>query len=172
MMEKEGGNDLAAGNPVLVIGVGNAYRSDDAAGLMAASQIREKNLPEVEVVEESGEGAYLMELWKNRDTVILFDTFRSESEPGTIHRFEAGAQNVPKDFFHYSTHLFGVAEAIELARALDRLPPRLIVYGIKGENYSMGPELSPEVEKAVPEAVRLAMEDVRKMRTPKQSALN
>ncbi|MEW6183437.1 MAG: hydrogenase maturation protease [Bacillota bacterium] len=172
MMADGNENNLMDGSPVLVIGVGNAYRGDDAAGLIAASNIREKNLPGVKVVEESGEGAALMELWKEQDAVILFDSLRSGSEPGTIQRFRAGAQPVPKDIFHYSTHLFGVAEAVELARALDRLPPHLIIYGIKGRNFSMGPELSPEVEEAVPEAVRLAMEDIRILQSPERPGPN
>ena len=57
-------------------------------------------------------------------------------------------QNLPKSFFNYSTHAFSVAEAIELARVLDRLPPGLIVYAVEGKNFGTGASLSAEVERA------------------------
>jgi hydrogenase maturation protease len=48
-----------------------------------------------------------------------------------------------------STHALGVAEAIELARALGRLPARLEVYAIEGARFTAGAGLSPAVEQAV-----------------------
>jgi hydrogenase maturation protease len=56
--------------------------------------------------------------------------------------------------FHYSTHAFSVAEAVELARALGELPPKLVLYGIEGKNFDCGIGLSSEVEKATEEIVR------------------
>ncbi len=47
--------------PILLIGVGNQFREDDAVGLKIARQIGDMNLPSVIVCEESGEGASLME---------------------------------------------------------------------------------------------------------------
>jgi hydrogenase maturation protease len=71
----------------------------------------------------SGDGAALMEVWRGEETVIIIDAVKSGALPGTIRRFDARAQPIPKDAFRCSTHAFGVAEAIELARALARLPP-------------------------------------------------
>jgi hydrogenase maturation protease len=51
--------------------------------------------------------------------------------------------------FRYSSHAFGVAEGIELARALGRLPCRLIVIGIEGIRFDHGESPSAEVAKAV-----------------------
>ena len=50
-----------------------------------------------------------------------------------------------------STHAFGVADAVELARALGRLPGRLDVYAIEGASFAAGDRLSPAVERAVAE---------------------
>jgi len=103
----------------------------------------------VRVLEESGDGAALLESWQDADAVILIDAVRSGAKPGTIHRLDANAQPVAKKFFRFSTHAFGLAEAVELARALGRLPPRLIVYGVEGKSFEAGVGLSPEVEGAV-----------------------
>ncbi len=146
---------------LVIIGVGNVYRRDDAVGLIVARRLKAEHLDDVRILEESGEGAALMESWKDADTVILIDAVHSGGAPGTIHRLDAHAQAIPTGFFHYSTHAFSVAEAVELARALNQLPPRFIIYGIEGKDFEAGEGLSPEVEKAVEEVVRLVLCELR-----------
>jgi hydrogenase maturation protease len=145
---------------VLVIGVGNAYRGDDAIGLVVARRLKKRALDHVKVLEESGEGAALMESWKDAGTVILIDAVHSGAMPGTIHRLDPHAQPISAKFFHHSTHAFGLAEAIEITRALDQLPPQLIVYGVEGKSFEAGAELSLEVEKAAQEVVKRVLRDI------------
>jgi len=144
----------------LIIGLGNQYRRDDAVGLVVARRLKEAAPEHVRVLEESGEGTSLMESWKGADTVILIDAVHSEAGPGTVRRLDAHRQPIPTRFFHCSTHAFGVAEAIELARVLSQLPPRLIVYGIEGKTFEAGLGLSPEVEKAAQEVVERVLGDL------------
>ena len=146
---------------VLIIGIGNEYRGDDGAGLVVARRIKELNLHDVRLMEASGEGAALMEAWQGAEAVILIDAVYSGGTPGTIYRFDARAESISAKFFHYSTHAFSVAEAIELARALDQLPPRLIVYGIEGQRFDAGVGLSAAVERATQEVVRRLLREMR-----------
>jgi hydrogenase maturation protease len=150
---------------IMVIGIGNAYRGDAVVGLIVARRVREERLRNMTVLEESGEGTVLMDAWKDADRVILIDAVHSQAEPGTIHRLDARAQPILAGFFRYSTHAFGVAEAVGLARALDRLPPSLIVYGIEGKNYQAGGPLSPEVEAAVRQVVERVCRDIQESRS-------
>lgn len=136
----------AAAGGVLVIGVGNRLRGDDAAGPLVADRLSGAG---VAAIEHSGEGAGLIEAWQDAAAVILVDATRSGAEPGTIRRFDAAAVTLPRGTFQYSSHLFGLAEAIETARLLDRLPPRLIVYGIEGARFDFGAPLSDPVALAV-----------------------
>jgi len=145
---------------ILIIGIGNAYRGDDAVGLRVAQDIKKEALVHVTVSEQSGDGISLMDSWKDSDAVILIDAVYSGAKPGTIHRFDAHTQPIPSKFFHYSTHAFGVAEAIELARALKQLPPHLIVYGIEGKCFEAGIKLSWEAEKAVEEVMMRVQQDI------------
>ncbi|UCG22946.1 MAG: hydrogenase maturation protease [Chloroflexota bacterium] len=133
----------------LIIGVGNAFRGDDGVGLIVAQRLRELTLPGVTVLEQSGEGAALVESWEDAGRVIVVDAVSSGSEPGKIHRFEAAGRPLPALFSGGSTHAFGLAEAVELARQLNRLPPSLVIYGIEGKSFDLGTGLSPEVESAV-----------------------
>jgi hydrogenase maturation protease len=140
----------------LIIGIGNADRGDDAAGLIVVRRLRddrerspERRAAPAAMIEASGEGTALIEAWRSADTVILIDAVDSGAAPGTIRRLEAHARPIPTNVRCTSTHANGVAEAIELARALGWLPRRLIVYGIEGRSFAVGAGLSPEVERAV-----------------------
>ena len=146
---------------MLIVGIGNTYRSDDAVGLCVAHHLKGQAFDCVNVIEESGDGATLMDSWKDSDAVILIDAVHSGAQPGIIHRFDVHTQTIPTKFFHYSTHAFGVAEAIELARALKQLPQNLIVYGIEGKCFEAGIILSPEVEKAALEVLTLVLHDIQ-----------
>ncbi|NJP07523.1 MAG: hydrogenase maturation protease [Chloroflexaceae bacterium] len=143
----------------MIIGVGNAFRGDDAVGLIVAQHIRE-HAPNLAVYESSGEGAALMSLWQQAETVLLIDAVSSKSEPGTIHCLDASNQPLPTSWRCFSTHAFGVAEAIELARTLGQLPRQLTVYGIEGGQFALQPGLSPAVEQAVPLVVQRILHDV------------
>jgi hydrogenase maturation protease len=145
--------------PVLVIGVGNRFRSDDAAGLVVADSIAAKKPSAVRVIEQSGEGAALIDSWKGSEFVVIVDATSSGSEPGTIHRFDVSTTPLPTKFFNYSTHAFSVAEAVELSRAMGLLPQKLIVYGIEGKNFSAGTLLSPVVLRSVRRLLKLVLSE-------------
>lgn len=99
-------------------------------------------------LEVSGEGAELMDAWQAAAHAVLVDAASSGAAPGTIHRFDALTATVPTGLFHYSSHQFSVAEAIEMARILKRLPAQMTVFGIEGRNFAYGETLSPEVAAA------------------------
>lgn len=132
----------------LILGVGNPYRSDDGVGVAVARRLRAQAPASITIREASGEGAALMQAWKGFARVLVIDAVHSGADPGTIHRLDARAAPIPSRFFHYSTHAFSVAEAVEMARALDELPPYLVLYGIEGATFEAGEGFSAEVEKA------------------------
>jgi hydrogenase maturation protease len=142
----------------LIIGVGNRFRRDDGVGPIIADQLHAAGF---NAREHGGEGTSLMETWSGTETVIIIDAALSGAEPGTIHRFDASRDSLPKDLFHYSSHLFAVAEAVEMARILNRLPKLLIVYGIEGETFDFGEGLGPAVEGACAEVEKRIIGDLK-----------
>ena len=126
---------------MMVIGVGNPWRGDDGAGLELARRVGG--------LRHEGDCSGLVEAWRDADEVAVVDAAAPAGEPGSIHRFDALSGPLPAATMRSSTHAFGVADAIELGRALGRLPPVLRVYAIEGEGFSIGSGLSPGVERAV-----------------------
>jgi hydrogenase maturation protease len=141
---------------VLVLGVGNEYRRDDGAGLRVAEEIADRALDGVSVCIGTG----IIGSWDEYDRVYVVDAVRSGSEPGTIHRLDAVEHPLPAEMFRFSSHAFGVADAIELARRLGQLPDALVVYGIEGRDFGQGRGLTPEVARAAADAVHRLLREI------------
>ena len=138
----------------LIVGIGNVFRSDDGVGPFIAEALAARGFP---AIVHAGDGAGLIELFERHDRVALVDATRSRVEPGTLLVFDAVAERLPAELFHYSTHRFGLAEAVETARALSALPESLMVYGIEGAEFGAGTVLSQPVEEAAAKLIeRLA----------------
>jgi hydrogenase maturation protease len=148
----------------VVVGIGNRLRGDDAAGVVAAEQLRARVPAGVEVVSCDEEPSRLMEAWEGAESVLLVDTVSSGEPPGTLHRFDAGGEAVPARTFRSSTHAIGIADTIELARALGRLPRRVRVYGIEAGGFATGSALTPAVESAVAVLVEDVLADLERER--------
>lgn len=144
----------------LLIGLGNENRGDDAVGLLIASHLKTGEGAGLQVLRHMGETVGLIDDWRGADSLIIVDAAMSGCEAGTIHRIDASAQSMPGDLVLFSTHDFSVAQAIELARALGQLPPRVIVYGIEGKNFDAGNSLTPAVERAAREVEALVLKDI------------
>jgi len=146
-IDRDGGD--RQGTRLALIGIGDQFRHDDAAGLELVQRLRATEPPGVSLFEQEGEPASLLDTWAGVTEALVVDGIDSGSSPGKVHRFEATEVPLPAELFRPSTHALGVAEAVELARELGRLPRRLSVYGIEGEDFEAGEGLSPAVEDAV-----------------------
>ena len=143
--------------PIIVIGIGNADRGDDGAGRAVARALRRmigEDGIEIEIVELDGEATALLSLLENRSEAYLIDASASGAPCGAVLRFDVAAASLPCEARGFSTHGFGLAEAIELARVLGHLPPRCIVFAMEGRCFERGAQLSAEVETAVYEVAR------------------
>jgi hydrogenase maturation protease len=135
---------------MLVIGCGNPDRGDDGAGTLVAQQLRQCG---VDACVYAGETLGLLDLWEHADEVILVDAVVTGAPAGSIHVWDARRTSLPAKTPD-STHWLGVAEAIELARSLNRLPCRLEVYGIEGHCFDLGTGVSLEIQHAADKVVR------------------
>ncbi len=131
----------------LVIGLGSPFRGDDAAGLAVAGRVAGAS-------RRLTGGYELMALWEGADEVVVVDAMRSGAPAGSVRRFDPHREPLPAATF-VSSHAVGLAETVELARALGRLPARMVVYGIEAGHLRPGDGLSQEVAAA---AVRVAAE--------------
>lgn len=150
---------------ILFLGVGNLHRADDGVGpalaqkLAADPQFKGRK---VTIQPHSGEGVSLMHLWDGAQKVVIVDAMKSGQRCGSVHRFDAVAQVLHHGIFRYSSHLFGLAEAVEMARQLGTLPPHVVIYGIEGKNFTFGDPMSPSVAKALARVDKSVREELER----------
>ncbi len=150
---------------VAVIGIGQSLRSDDAAGLEAIRQWREKypetaRKPGVRVEACELPGFALLDLLEDVDAAILVDAIQSSATPGTVHRL------TEKDLSRFtsdakSAHGWGVAETLGMGRLLGKItdiPIRLI--GIEAGQLTLGAEMCEAVQDCIPLVCKIIQEEI------------
>ena len=152
----------------LVVGLGDADRGDDGVGVVVAHRLAARGADGIEVAVHH-DPASLLDLWAGRDRVVVVDAVRSGAPAGTVHRLLLGAGREPLPASAWAatgrggTHALGLATAVELARALHRLPTHLVVLGVEAASFGHGEPLSAPVAAAVPAVVEQVLREVREV---------
>lgn len=140
---------MSSGGTV-VIGVGNAMRGDDAAGLHVARRVHEC-APQLRVLELEREPSGLIEAWAGADQALVVDAVLGSAK-GRVHRIDPEHDSpIARLPAPTSTHALGLGAVIELARSLGRLPGRMVVFGIESDSYGLGKALTRPVAARVGE---------------------
>ncbi len=143
---------------VVVCGLGQSLRGDDAAGLEAVRLWRrlypqQANRADVRVHVLEVPDLALLDVLEGAEAALLVDAAQAEAPPGSVHCLTAAG--LPA-FCHpapTSAHGWSPTETIALARALGRpLPPRLDILAIVAAYVIVGADLSPAVRAALPHA--------------------
>jgi len=140
---------------ILVIGIGNPHRSDDGVGCFVIDQLQDMGIKDATFLKLNPDGYALIEAWKDREWVIIVDAAKSGEPAGTVKRFDALTEQLPRDISPVSSHSINLAETVSLGLTLDQLPGHLVVFAIEANNLGYGSELSPEVREA---GVKVAQE--------------
>ena len=146
---------------ILIIGVGNEFRGDDGSGLLVVRGISPVDSQSVQIIELPGEGTELMQVWQGREIVIVVDASQSGAQPGSIVRLDASDTRLPAGFFSYSTHAFGLAEAVETSRNLNTLPKKLIVFAVEGTAFGQGAKVTKAVQKSIHSVRHAVLNEIR-----------
>jgi hydrogenase maturation protease len=140
---------------ILVAGIGNMFLGDDGFGVAVARRLSERELPEGVTVRDFGiRGMDLAYSLQDHDTVIFVDAAPRGQPPGTLHVIDA---RVDADGpVTIETHGMDPVRVIAFARALGRLPERVLVVGCEPE-FVPDPE-SDEIVGELSELVAAAVE--------------
>lgn len=144
---------------LLVLGIGNPHCGDDGVGAAVVERLKHLERDDMMVKAIPGEASETIAAMRGHHCVVLVDAVVSRNAVGALHVFDASHVPLPLEIFgHFSTHSFGIADAIELARALGELPTKLVVLGIEGERFEPGDSLSPKVSAAIESATEWIIE--------------
>jgi hydrogenase maturation protease len=149
---------MSSKSNAVVIGVGNLWSGDDAAGVLVARALRGRLPDGVSLIEHEGEPTALIDAWDGTGLAIVVDAVAGTGPPGSVWCFDATTSRVPSIVTGRSTHAFTLGEAIELARSLGRMPARLWLVGVEGGNFQAGAKPGRTVARAIEPATSKVLE--------------
>lgn len=158
-------------NPrVLVAGVGNIFLGDDGFAVEVARRLGSLPLPEGVTVSDFGiRGVHLAyQLLDDFDLVVLIDAVSRGGAPGTVYVIEPDV-DAEVDESIADAHDMVLEHVFAQVRTLGGKLGRVLIVGCEVEDVSERIGLSPLVQSAVDEAVRLIIE---LMRTHRSSAVD
>lgn len=138
---------------VAVLGVGNRYRGDDGAGLVAIDALEKKIPKEVHLHRVRSDIGEVLDLFARYPVVYVIDAYAAAPSEEPWRRIDLMREPVFVENPLTSTHGFTIKEAFELAKTLGGLPSTLILYAISGRFFSLSAEISPAVLAAVDQVV-------------------
>jgi hydrogenase maturation protease len=154
---------------IVVIGVGNEFRRDDGIGPEVLSRLHGQAADGVRLVASDGEPARMIEAWAGAWLAVVIDAvlavpLRSPC-PGRLHRIVVDRTPTP-DVHTVSSHGLGLGQSVALARALDRMPERLIVHAVEVTDVGHGVGLTPAVAAAADALTAAVLRDLRPATIP------
>ncbi len=157
----------AIGTPlpkVLVLGLGNPDRGDDGVGAVVAQDLPDRLPADIAIRTRSGDMLSLVDDWTEFDAVVCIDAAAPIDTPGRVHRIDLATHALPRDLALASSHAFGLADAIELARTLQLVLPHIVVYAVEGRCFDGGACLTPEVAAAAATVAEQVVAEVGRLR--------
>ncbi len=148
--------------PAVVIGIGNRFRRDDGSALKVLEELAGRVPDSADLVESDGEPTRIIDAWDGAELAVIVETIRRGDAPGTVVAIEWDVgQPPPTPHREHGSHSLGILEAIELGRAVDRMPRRLRLVGIEPLELGWGEGLSDPVAGSIGGAARVVLDYLR-----------
>jgi hydrogenase maturation protease len=143
-------NVSATRSRVLVVGFGNPAAGDDGAGIEIVRRLSELGDCGCDLRAETAPGVELLDVFSLADVILFVDAVTSGGVPGTLYLTPLPSKELePRALGALSSHGWGLAEALKLAKALGRTLPQLFLLGIEAGTVAQGAPRSPAAEQAV-----------------------
>ena len=147
-------------NKTLVLGIGNPILRDDRVGHFLIQILRSRiSSPDIMLQETSFAGLNLAESLAGFKSAVVIDAIQSGGMPGAVYCLK------PEDFhiqsaYQNDPHRTGLLQALELGKSLGwPMPQDVTIVAIEaGDASNFGDDLTPEVEKAMPVALKTVLE--------------
>jgi len=146
----------------LILGVGNLILTDDGVGIHAVKMLQESGeiYPDIPIVDGGTCGLDLLQYLAETDKLVILDAARSTGKPGKISRITG--EKVPAYLsIKTSPHEIGLPELLFAAKLSNIYPKEVVIYCVEAESLETQVGLTPAVKAALPEMVRLVIEEVK-----------
>lgn len=147
----------------VIVGIGSLLRGDDAIGLRVAEAVEREPLPhDVDVVKTTAAGLAILDLLVGYDRALIIDAIQTRrGEAGDVYRLEL--DDLPAPLNSFTVHDVSLRSALDIGRKTGLpLPEQVAIFAIEVADVSPLREVcTPQVERAIPEAVRLVLRELQ-----------
>ena len=156
---------MSSSPELLVIGLGNRLRGDDAIGLVLAERLAANNPQSVAVMQHEENDALSLanDLLDHSGPLLIIDCADMGLSPGEWRLFRSGDASLRRRTAGISTHGLGLADALELATALGRQGENW-VFGVQPAGLDRGAPLSATIMQKLPEISAALQETIRRLK--------
>ncbi len=135
---------------ILILGIGNSLMNDDAVGVTAIEQLKERYAfpAGVTVVDGGTLGLDLLPMLEGIKKLLIIDAIDMGAAPGDLFRLQG--EEVPRAFASkLSVHQMGVQDLLAVAELQGHVPEELVVWGVQPGSIEMEMRLTPTVAAAM-----------------------
>jgi hydrogenase maturation protease len=145
---------------ITVLGIGNLLLKDEGVGVhlvqKLAGLVDDVN---IQIIDAGTYPDFVSLVSDNQDKLIIVDAVKTGDGPGTIYRFsldDSGLADLPP----LSVHDMGVLDSLRTLAFFNKQPKSTVVIGIEPKTIDFGLDLSPEIEKKLPEIIDLVLKEI------------
>lgn len=154
--------ELSSAGKIVVLGIGNRYVHDDAAGIELVEELRKLNLgDDVLLFDYSSLDLELLSYFKGSSRIVIVDALKAGGVPGTVSKYRISNSTDPMSQLP-NIHEMQIHEVVDLARQSGVLSCPVIIIGIEPRDCTPGEGLSVEVRCALPNAISDVLVELNK----------
>jgi hydrogenase maturation protease len=150
-------------NKLLIYGIGNPYRCDDAVGIKAAEELaRVVKNPDIDIKSGSIDGTAILDEIVGYDWVIFIDSVKTKNgKPGNIYKIDPTSF---KSSHSFSSHGVNFVTALQFGKKFDlKMPERTDIYAVEIEDStSFSEECTERVRESIPKVVEVIIKEINR----------
>ena len=149
---------------VLVAGIGNVLLQDDGFGPHAIARLQTEYeiADDAELVDLGTPGLDFVDYLAGREVLIILDALACGGSPGEILTFNGQQIRELLPNIRLSAHQPCLQETLVAAETAGRCPSEVQLIGVVGSNFDVSTDLGPEVSDAMPKAMELIADTLRR----------
>lgn len=148
-------------NKILVLGIGNILLNDEGVGIHVVSQLEKEGYSASDLLDGGTGGFHILGFIQSYSAVIVVDAALDEFPAGYVRVLHPKyARDFPTQL---SAHEVGLKDLLDAAFLLGNMPKIYLVAISVKDFQDMGMELTPEVGRAIPEAIKKVKELVESL---------
>ena len=145
---------------ICILGFGSPH-GDDQAGWQVVKMLQ-RHTKLGAVVRAAKDPLQLIDLDQAYEALIIVDACSAAGDAGTISRIQWPDVRIRSQHGH-SSHSVSVAEALFLADQINRLPERVVLFGIETGECSPASAISDAVASALPALEQQILQEVHEL---------